>query len=607
MNFNPPKLYTRIICITADYLLGAQLSACFHRGNSYFAVVEPPRSLHIYWRNEFIKLNNLLARINAEKIVFLNVDDEMTDLIKEQLNIPESKYIYIKNQTELSRFIDKYESVFKGTIECPPDREKITHALLEAKRKEFKLTINPTAKYEPEITKSSVHLLASDSSDLMLPVILANYAYSINADVQYFNSNLPYSPLEMYSAIADARGSNKRGRLAKIIEEKIKTNLLIELKQIKDYEFITFFTDDFQYGYFFTDIPNTHIFNKLLVGQFIAGSVSKPVLEIESAVLVDTGFFPNSETPHIKKQLQEQNVFIKELVDDKFTNLELDNFIQVYPYDFLFICSHGEFSEGERFKIRFKDSNQVDHIIVVDEVHSFDITGRKDANNEPLIGVKTITEFVELDNQPWYQKTYKPGSSATIVEDFRAIDSKDWDVLERKKVTMRFSNTIVTKDKLGTYIPMIQSMSDPFSAPFVFNNACVSAYTMGVNMIFAGASFYIGTVKPVSDPVAVKTSITFFEKTISQNEPIAFALWEAQEINKISKEDRVYTSIGCHFIKFAFNKSQDTKEVIKSRITRTAMMRLKSSQKELEDNVKEKHLEAAEFLRIVIAEIEANK
>src|SRR5258708_11837641 len=529
MNFNPPKLYTKIYCITADYIPGAQLSACFHRGNSYFAVVEPPRSLHIYWRNEFIKLNNLLARINAEKIIFLNVEDEMIDLIKKQLNIPESKYIYIKDQTDLSKFVGKYDRIFKGTIECPPDREKITYALLEAKRKEFKLKITPNAEYEPKIAKSHVHLLASDSTDLMIPVILANYAFSINADVQYFKSDLPYSPLEMYSAIADSRGSDERGRLAKIVEEKIKKNLIIELKQIKDYEFVTFFTDDFQYGYFFPDIPNTHIFNKLLIGQFIAGSISSPVLEIESAVLVDTGFFPNSETPYIKKQLQEQNIFIKELLDDKFTNLELDNFIQVYPYDLLFICSHGEFSEGERFKIRFKDSNQVEHIIVVDELHSFDITGKKDSNNEPLIGVKTMTEFVELDNQPWYQKTYKPGSSTTIVEDFRAIDSKDWDVLEREKVTMRFSNTIVTKDKLGTYIPMIQSMSDPLSSPFVFNNACVSAYTMGTNMIFAGACFYIGTVKPVSDPVAVKTSITFFEKTISQNEPIAFALWEAQE------------------------------------------------------------------------------
>lgn len=604
MDFNPPKLYKRIVCISDNYLLSAQLSSCFHKNGTYFAVVEPPRSLHIYWRNEFIKLNNLLARINAEKIVFLNVESQMTDLIKKQLNIPESKYIYIKDQAELSKFIDKYNRVFQGTIECPPDREKITYALLEAKRREFKLKINPNAKYEPKINKSSVHILASDNYDLLLPVILANYAFSINADVQYFKSDLPYSPSEMYAAIADARGSNERGRLAKIIEGKIKANLITELKAIKDYQFITFFTDDFQYGYFFPEIPNTHLFNKLLLGQFIAGSISMPVLEIESAFLVDTGFFPNSETPHIKTQLQEQNVFIKELLDDKFTNVELDNFIQAYPYDFLFICSHGEFSEGERFKIRFKDNKQVEHIIVVDILHSFDITDKKDPNNEPLIGVKTITEFVELDGQTWYQKKYKPGSSKTVVEDFIAIDSKNWDVLERKKVTMRFSNTIVTKDKLGTYIPMIQGMSDPFSSPFVFNNACVSAYTMGTNMIFAGASFYIGTVKPVSDPVAVKTSITFFEKTISQDKSLAFSLWEAQADAKISIEDRVYTCIGCHFQKFSFNTRQNTKEILKNRLRRSAMMRLRSSRRtDLEDNVKERHIDAVKFLQKEFAEL----
>lgn len=598
MNFNPPKLYKKIVCISDNYLLSAQLSSCFHKNNTYFAVLEPPRSLHKYWKNEFIKLNNVLAKINAEKIIFLGIKDNMMTLIKDKLNIPERKYIYIQNQEELLKFLDKYNGIFKGVLECPPDREKVTYALLEAKRKELKLLINSDADYQPKIDKINNHIIASDSANFLLPTVLANYAFSINADIQFFKCNTPYSPNEMQSVISDTRGVDERSKTAKEIKKEIETKLNIELKDIGNYEFVTFFSDDFQYGYFFPNIPSTHIFNKLLVGQFIADAIAKPAIEVESALLVDTGFFPNSETNNIKDLLLKQNVFIKELLDDKFTNVDLENFILIYPYDFIFICSHGAFPEGTRFKIKFDDSKGVDHIIIVDIIDSFGITGKGDPKN-PLIAVKTVTEFVELDGQPWYQKRYKPGSSKTVVEDFIAIDRKNWEVLGKKDVTMNFNNVIVTKDnKFGPFIPMIHGVADPYSSPFIFNNACVSSYTMGEMFIFAGASFYIGTVRNVKKQVAIKTAIMFFEKTIAQNKSLAFSLWEAQVDAKIPIEDRVYTCIGCHFQKFSFNTRQDTKELLKNRIRRSAMMRLRSSRKaDLEDNVKERHIDAVKFLK----------
>lgn len=598
MNFEPPKLYKKIVCISDDYLMAAQLSSCFHKNNNYFAVLEPPRSLHIYWRNEFIKLNNVLAKINAERVIFLNVKKEMVELIKTQLNISESKYIYIQTQEELSKFINKYSNVFKGTLECPPDRKKIAYALLEAKRKEFKLQINPEAKYKPNREQTSKHVIASDSAKKLLPTLLANYAFAINADIQFFKSSEEYSPMEVYSILSDTKGTDERSRTANDIKKEIEAELNVELKNISNYGFATFFTGDFQYGYFFPQIPTTHIFNRLLVGQFLADTIVQPVIEINSALLVDTGFFPNSETNEIKSLLLKQNVYIKELLDDKFTNFELGNFIQIYPYDFLFICSHGTFPEGTRFKIKFNDKNGVDHTILIDILDSFGFTGKGDPDN-PLIAVQTVTEFVALDDEPWYQKTYKPGSSKTIVEDFIAIDRKDWKVLEkREKVPMNFCNAIVTKDTLGAFVPMIHSISDPFSSPFIFNNACVSTYTMGVNFIFAGASFYIGTVRNVKDSVAIKTAKIFFGKTIEEQKSLAYSLWEAQVDGKIPLEDRVYSCIGCHFQKLSFNMTSDTKELLKRRIARSAMMRLRSSKKsDLEDNIKEKHVDAAVFLR----------
>lgn len=594
--WDAPRIEGAVVCISEDYILASQISSCFNNEGTYFAVLEPPRSLHKYWGNEFIKLNNVLAKINPNKIIFINLKNEMINPIKEQLNLNEKKYIYLNNQTEVTEFIDKNKIPFKGILKCPPDREKVTYALLDAKRKKYRLLIQDGAKYEvisDKVTRK--HLLVSDSLSKLLPVTLADYAFSINADIRFLNYNISYKPKEIYSIISDTRGSDKRSKMAKVISEDIKSNLEKELGEINKYELVTFFTDDFPYGYFFPKLPNTHIFNKLLVSHFLADSITQPNIEVQSSLLVDPGFFQHSETNSISSLLKQKSVYIKELRDDKFRNLDLDNSIQFFPYDLLFICSHGDFPEGMRFKIKFSDKNDCEHTIVIDTLDEFNPTN-KGFEESQIISVKTFYEFVELDGRPWYQKTYKNGSSKTVVEDFLALKRK-WNVIEKKKVEMQHCNVIVTKDPLGPYIPMIHGISDPMSTPFIFNNACVSSYTMCVNFVFAGSSFYIGTVKPVKDDVAIKTALSFFEKSIKQNKSLALSLWEALNEKNIPEDDRVYSCIGCHFKRFSFNSKEDNKVKIKQRIQLGIAMRLRRIfGEDLEINIKNRHADAISFL-----------
>lgn len=595
-DYDPPLLEDNVVCIGEDYILSSQVSSCFNNEGVYFAVLEPPRSLHKYWQNEFVKLNNVLAKIHPRKIIFINVKSEYIDPIKAQLKLKESRYEYLNNQSEVSAFIDKYRTAFKGILECPPDREKVMCALLEAKRNKFRLAIKDGAEYKiggGSTTRN--HLVVSDSLSNLLPVTLANYAFSINADIVLLKTNIPYTPKEIYSVLSDTRGSDTRATIAKEIAGNIKSTLEMELQEISKYKLATFFTDDFPYGYFFQKIPTTHIFNKLLPSHFLADSIANPNIEVQSALLVDPGFFTNSETNGIATLLTQANVHIKELRDDKFSNSDLDFGIQSYPYDLLFVCSHGSFPEGTRFKIKFLDKNKVEHVIVIDNLDEFNPTNRGTGKNR-LINVKTFTEFVELDDQPWYQKKYKKGSSKTIVEDFIAIDRKDWTVLEKKNVPLRYCNVIITKDTLGPFIPMIQSVSDPQSSPFIFNNACVSTYTMCVNFVFAGASFYVGTVKPVKDNVAVKTALAFFEKSINQNKSLMLSLWETLTDKNINEEDRVYSCVGCHFKKFSFTPSEDNKAKVQQRMQINVAMRIRRIFSETEKEVKEKHADAVNYL-----------
>jgi len=588
--WDAPAIEDEIVCISNDYVLSSQISACFNNTNVYFAVFEPPRSLHKYWENEFVKLNNVLAKLHPSKVIFINVESEMISRIKAQLRLKESRYEYISNQTEVDTYVDKFKSFFKGVLECPPDRRKIAYALLRAKQEKLRLIIKEKAQFDIQKTnRIRKHIIVS--------VTLANYAFSIDADIFFLETSISYKPEEIYSILSDTRGTNQRAVLANSIVKDIGSALKTELDSLSHYEIATFFTDDFPYGYFFPDIPTTHVFNKLLPSHFIADSIVSPYIQVQSAVLVDSGFFQDSETNEISSLLSQSGVHIKELRDDKFSNADLDSTVQHFPYDLLFVCSHGDFPSGVRFKIHFSDKNKCEHIITIDTLDEFNPTNKGTGKNQ-LIGIKTFIEFVELDGQPWYQKKYKKGSSKTVVEDFLALDRNDWKVLGKENVIMNYCNVIVTNDPISpNYIPMIQSVSDPQSAPFIFNNACVSSYTMSNNIIFAGASFYVGTIKPVKDDVAIKTAKQYFEKSVKLNKSLALSLWEALKDANIPKEDRVYTCIGCHFKKFVFDPSEDNKKVLRQRIQVDIALRLRRIFGDyIESDMMEKHSDIVGFL-----------
>lgn len=109
-----------MVYISNDYILTAQISACFNEKGVYFAILEPPRSLHKYWRNEFIKLNNVLAKIRPTKIIFVNIKEEIITLIKDtgepsiHIRLAEIGFDEVK-KTRIQRFIEthshpRYES-----------------------------------------------------------------------------------------------------------------------------------------------------------------------------------------------------------------------------------------------------------------------------------------------------------------------------------------------------------------------------------------------------------------------------------------------------------------------------------------------------------------
>jgi hypothetical protein len=525
------------------------------------------------------------------------VNQKIVKKIKEHLKLPESRYLYINSGIQLNLFMRTFRSSTKGFIKCPPLREKVVYALLEAKRRNYQLIIDSNSTYEINRSQSSKHLVLSDALVNVLPCLLANYAFSIGADIRTSKINLNYEPKEIIGILESSRKKDNRGCTAREITQNIKTKLVSKLRFLEKYDFITFFIDDFPYGYFFPNKPSTHIYNKALPSHFLAKSISAKGIHIDSALLVDTGSFEDSETESINLQLQRKNVVTKVLQGKNFTNSILDKNVQFLPYDFLSICSHGGFPEGVRFKVKFIDKNNCDHIIVIDTIDSFFPTNKGEGDNR-IIDVQTFYEFVELDGKPWFKKEYKIGSSKTLVEDFLSIGREHWHIIEKQKVFMRHCNVIETQDKLGPYVPMIHSISDVFSTPFIFNNSCSSTYTLSGSFIFAGSTAYIGTVNSVGTISAVKVAEMFVHKSISEEKPIVISLWESVNESKIIPKYNVYVCFGCHFNKFSFsNDITHSKFNLKNRIKTEAYMRKqRANDQGLEDSVKVRHSDAINFL-----------
>lgn len=287
---------------------------------------------------------------------------------------------------------------------------------------------------------------------------------------------------------------------------------------------------------------------------------------------------------------------MKELRSSKFTNAELHDLINYYPYDLLFLCTHGGFSEGTRYEILFKDKLNFSHKFTFDVVDSFRPTDRG-RGKDRIINVSSMYEFVDIDGMPWYQKKLARESSDTIVEDFLKLDRKDWQVLSKSDTIMRFCNIIFTKDSLGPYIPVIQSVSDPQAFPMIFNNSCISNYTLSTNFIYAGTGFYIGTVTSVDDSSAKRVALSYFNNLVHHKMNPIKSLWHAQMQTDIPISDRVYTCIGCHFMKVSLHTEQENRDNLRARLKWSMDMRYKKAiDNNCEENAKYDHLDALKLL-----------
>jgi len=559
-----PSICKDAVCIAGDPLIGAQISSYFNLDDEYFVLIEPPRMKRSDYTNEIIRRSNVVSRLKPKFTILAGLEEEALSKFQNIFHPRETIILNLGDNID-----DKLSPIrnftFKTEIFCRT--EDICLGLLIAKNLKARLNIDDTAhpieQQFPYFSLKSKHYIILDDHTEIAPIISANYAFSLSANLTFFPQisddivEKVYDNLQCRTSLGDL----PRGKIAKIEIDELSAELYKLKKSLKDAEFTTYITLGLPYGYFFIDIPSTHLFSKPDLGISIFNCLyfNSNISITRSAVVLDPGYFEDSETKLIMDKLGSSGVGSILLSGEEVDGLLVGNYFEYFPYDLFFICSHGGEIPGKRLTIKFNDRNENSHTIVIDHAMDFSFTGEGEGDQEK-VALKKFTGFVELDGIAFRSEESKSTNDTSyVLEDFFKISEGDWEVLESHDVSyVKNCNTIKLKNGL-CMLGFHCVGGEEF--PIIINNSCVSFYGWGLASMFGGARGYIGTLTNVDTIVAKQLAENLF-LNFSERKPLPLLLWEIQNEIISNPNDRVYIHLGCHFNSIKFPMA-DTTETVK--------------------------------------------
>lgn len=558
-HYQPPKLCKKACLITDDPVLGAIVSSYFNKRNEYFCVLEAPRIHRPDGINEVGKCNNAIARLQPDKIILSNLDKKALIALREIL--PHSRLLEINTPQEAEAILPPLIlNQFQGYLTCRED--EIAYGLILAKEKNKKLKIDSRApslfeNYKAEFS-SRKHLVFLDNNQLVVPIIAANYAFCINAILEIKNIEEIGTQFEISSRIFESRG------LRDLTERTVASNTVSDFKErlrpllsIDGYEFVSFITAGIPYGYFYPEVPSTHLFSYPGLGISIFIEIFFHLYEnlIAAAIVLDPGFFDDCETQEVIDWLQFNAVPTIKLLGEKATVYNVENYLQFFPYDLLFICTHGGETEGERVRVNWRDSNNLWHVFEFDCVFQFAVPSGK-ITDQTLIKVQRFIKPLTYDGVAWSEAIPEKG----FFMKFLHVPENKWDVIERKKIKyVPDAFSISLKDGHSMFVFHTLAAQ---GHPLIINNGCWTFHEISKNIFFAGARAYVGTLFPIENQKAKEFALRLLREA-NGYKSLPTLLWEIQKELYPFENERPYVHIGCHFSNIPLPRMQLLQNLIK--------------------------------------------
>ncbi len=491
------------------------------------------------WSNEVIRLNNALARIQPTRIIYAGISTEAKKAL--DAHVPSSMTIEIAGATDI---VKKFpDLVRESTGEIHWGDQNIGCGVLLAKRTGKRLLPARGGVAADCVPDSPTgHVVICEARSDPAPVVAANYAYAIGAAFLL----IPEPPSDLVDEINETLytlyGPDSGGSTSNRVKDlRGLIRNLLSGPSIERYSGITFITSGVPYGFAVPDVPTTHLFSYPNLGIPITNAIAGEQEDgpgTRVALLIEPGDLEGSETQLIAKVLSRGGTFTRILNKESAKVYSVARHIELFPYDLLVISCHASEVSGRRLTYKYEDSEGLDRTLVVDKGAGFALIPGSDK-----VEVHEFDRFVSLDGVPWNDSEKKKGL-------YIGSAIRDYSTRARKMAPVeatdipRVVGAMALKMVDHNYLPLLHSIAAE-NSPIVFCNACASWHQLARWMIFGDARAYLGTLFDVTAVEARVLAEALF--TRHRNEPLAFALWQAQrEIYNL--ERRPYILVGPHFV-----------------------------------------------------------
>jgi hypothetical protein len=488
---------------------------------------------------EVISRTNAAARARAEQLFLAGLTDVSADALAKKL--PRGRSIRINADENLSSFAKNGVALDAPLIW---GRDHIGVGTLLALRAKRSIIFDDRLSQEMYVPPKSNHLVVCEQGDELSQVIAANYAHALGAGLFLIRETKRHEAeeiLERFYSVYD-------------VPDQSPTDALRELRaELRDLAgdipvpvggSITFISDGLPFGFAFTEVPSTHLFNLNLGTAVVQGfAAEQPASRgVQVATLVNPETTPAPEIDAAAKILSEQRLFVRGYQGAGADVTSISEMIELFPYDLMIIATHCGDVSGYRWTYDFTDSEDIQRSLVVDIALGI---GR--STEKELLQVTEFIRFVSLDGVPWNDPIKKAKLYVgTALNDFmerKSAKSKTMLQPTIKATVPRVVGSAAMKMYDNNFIALPRSLAND-GTPIVINNACVSWHRLAGNFIFGGARAYVGTLFPISTSEAESVLLRALGKHHGKMLPHAF--WSAQRETYGDNPRRPYVVAGIY-------------------------------------------------------------
>lgn len=529
-----------------DANLLAEISSFFRRERRYLAVSDGPRMTRSDWTNEATRRSNLVAHVQARKVLLANLPDEGARALLE--HIPARMVAAVSTAGEAKEALNGIVRARDSDFLWPSHNLGI--GLMLARQAGATLRIDSTAERSNiNFVEAGRHVLvACEAGNELSQVIASNLAHAMGGSFLVLNA-LPQNESEdLIEALYQVGGGTGAAQFDELCARA--RALLPDVAKSNRFTEVLFVTKRFPYGIGIPERPTSHLISYPDLGRTIVQSLwatNDSTRSARTALLIQPGQVEGSEIKVIAGALARNRTLTRVLDGPRASVHQVDLLIQTVPWDVVVFSSHAGDAPGSRDTYIYPDDEGRERRLVVDKAMGFGVDPHADN-----VMVQLSFHFQELDGVAWSDKAgldlLPVGSAIHAFNRLGAEGLRECRVDSIKLSHVREAMGIRLFDQV--WFPAIHALA-PRAAPLVVVNACSSWHQLSGQFIYAGARAYIGTMFQVLDPEAQAVAGQLLDHELGQ--PLSLALWRAQRTVYGDQPRRPYVMIGLPFCRVERN------------------------------------------------------